>query len=214
MKKAGVWRVFIWRGVTVIALFTGWEVLARQLNPLLYVPPSKVLPVLVRIVRLEAFPTLPEHLGLTLWEILAAYALAVLTGLGLGFVLGLPRHVGEIYEPIALGALRDPERRLVPVADALLRPRPRLEDRLRCAARLLPRGAGRPGRDPRRGPASPDRRARPRGRPGAASSRSSCRRSRRRSGRSPGGARAHRRRRDRRRGPRGARRARLPDQHA
>ncbi len=93
-------KIFFWRGVILVGLFGAWEILARQLNPLLYVPPSKVLPALISIVRLEAFPSFPEHLGLTLWEILAAFALAVLTGLGLGFVLGLRKLLGEIYEPI------------------------------------------------------------------------------------------------------------------
>ena len=51
-----------------------------------------------------------------------------------------------------------------PSLDALLRPRPRVEDRVRRAARLLPGRAGRSGGDPRRGPASPRGRARPRGR--------------------------------------------------
>ena len=93
-------KILIWRILILLAFFGGWEILARQLNPLLYVPPSAVWPALVRILRLEAFPFFPEHLGLTLWEILAAFALAVVTGLGLGFVLGLRRLLGEIYEPI------------------------------------------------------------------------------------------------------------------
>ncbi len=37
---------------------------------------------------------------MTLLEIVVAFALAVLTGLGLGFVLGLRRFLGEVYEPI------------------------------------------------------------------------------------------------------------------
>jgi ABC-type nitrate/sulfonate/bicarbonate transport system permease component len=82
------------------ALFVGWELLARALNPLLYVPPSKVFPALGTILRLEAFPYLPEHLWLTLWEILVAYGLAVAAGLGLGFGLGLWRILGQVYGPI------------------------------------------------------------------------------------------------------------------
>src|SRR5262249_41405739 len=45
-----------------------------------------------------------------------------------------------------VGVLRDPERRLVSVADAVLRAGPGVEDRLRRAARLLPGGARRAGR--------------------------------------------------------------------
>ena len=77
-----------------------WEVWAGRRDPLLYVPPSRVLPALGRVLRLEAYPTLLAHFGLTVLEVLVAYLLAVGLGLALGFALGLPRHVGEIYEPL------------------------------------------------------------------------------------------------------------------
>jgi ABC-type nitrate/sulfonate/bicarbonate transport system permease component len=95
--------VALGRGAVLGLLLAGWEVWARLRDPLLYVPPSKVLPALWRIVRLETYPSLPEHLGVTLVEVLVAYALAVVVGLGLGFLLGLPRHLGELYEPILSG---------------------------------------------------------------------------------------------------------------
>jgi NitT/TauT family transport system permease protein len=82
------------------ALLALWELWAARGDPLLYVPPSRVLPALVRVLRLEAYPTLLAHFGLTVLEVLVAYLLAVALGLGLGFALGLPRHVGEIYEPL------------------------------------------------------------------------------------------------------------------
>lgn len=96
-------RVLATRAALLLAVLGAWEVWAGRRDPLLYVPPSKVLPALIRVVRLEAYPTLPEHLGLTLVEVLVAYTLAVGLGLGLGFALGLPRHLGEIYEPILAG---------------------------------------------------------------------------------------------------------------
>jgi ABC-type nitrate/sulfonate/bicarbonate transport system permease component len=90
--------------VAVLLLALGiWELWARRQNPLLFVPPSKVLPALGRLLRLQSYPALPAELGLTVVEILVAYVLAVVLGLGLGFLLGLPRHVGEIYEPILSG---------------------------------------------------------------------------------------------------------------
>jgi ABC-type nitrate/sulfonate/bicarbonate transport system permease component len=95
----------IWaaRAAVLLGTLGLWELLARGRNPILYVAPSQVLPALGAILRLEAFPSLPEHLWLTAWEILVAYLLAVSVGVGLGFLLGLPRHVGEIYEPILAG---------------------------------------------------------------------------------------------------------------
>jgi ABC-type nitrate/sulfonate/bicarbonate transport system permease component len=93
-------RILAARAALLAALLAAWEVWARSQNPLLFVPPSRVGPALGRLLRLETYPDLPLQLGLTVGEVLAAYALAVLLGIGLGFVLGLPRHVGEVYEPI------------------------------------------------------------------------------------------------------------------
>jgi ABC-type nitrate/sulfonate/bicarbonate transport system permease component len=92
--------VLAWRAGVLLGALVVWEAWARARDPLLYIPPSKVLPALWRLVRLESYPSLPAHLGLTAAEVLGAYALAVGFGIGLGFLLGLPRHVGEIYEPI------------------------------------------------------------------------------------------------------------------
>jgi NitT/TauT family transport system permease protein len=96
-------RVLVTRVLLLGLALGGWEVWARQQNPLLYIPPSKIAPAVGRLLRLEAYPQLPGHLGLTLVEVLVAYALAIGLGLGLGFLLGLPRHLGEIYEPILSG---------------------------------------------------------------------------------------------------------------
>jgi ABC-type nitrate/sulfonate/bicarbonate transport system permease component len=95
--------VAVARALLLLAALGLWEAWARAQNPLLYIPPSRVLPALARVLTLQAYPSLPEHLGLTVLEVLVAYALAVGLGLGLGFLLGLPRHVGEIYEPILAG---------------------------------------------------------------------------------------------------------------
>jgi NitT/TauT family transport system permease protein len=93
-------RILAARAALLLGALAIWEVWARQQNPLLFLPPSRILPALWRVVRLETYPVLPRELGLTVVEVLVAYALAVGLGLGLGFVLGLPRHLGEIYEPI------------------------------------------------------------------------------------------------------------------
>jgi ABC-type nitrate/sulfonate/bicarbonate transport system permease component len=96
-------RILAARAAVLALALAAWELWARRENPLLYIPPSKVVPALGRLLRLETYPTLPREVGLTVVEILVAYALAVGLGLGLGFLLGLPRRVGEIYEPILAG---------------------------------------------------------------------------------------------------------------
>jgi NitT/TauT family transport system permease protein len=93
-------RIFAARAVLLVGGLAVWELWARQQNPLLYLPPSRIAPALVRLLTLQSYPTLPRELGLTVVEVLVAYALAVGLGLGLGFVLGIPRRVGEVYEPI------------------------------------------------------------------------------------------------------------------
>jgi ABC-type nitrate/sulfonate/bicarbonate transport system permease component len=96
-------RIVLARLGLLAGLLALWELWASRRDPLLYVPPSRVLPALGRVLRLEAYPTLLEHFGLTVLEVLAAYLLAVGLGLALGFALGLSRPVGEIYEPLLAG---------------------------------------------------------------------------------------------------------------
>ena len=84
----------------VVAVLAAWEIAARLGGPLLYVPPSAVLPALRDLLLLRSYPDLPANLWLTIREILIAYALAVAAGLAVGGALGLYRTVGRAYGPI------------------------------------------------------------------------------------------------------------------
>ncbi|MGH2404371.1 MAG: ABC transporter permease [bacterium] len=84
----------------LIALLALWEILARPLNPVLYVAPSALPQAVLRLWRQPDIPPLLEHLGVTLRTILAAYGLAVGAGLALGFVLGFWRTLARTYEPL------------------------------------------------------------------------------------------------------------------
>ena len=88
------------RAAILLAALGAWEVVARSSTPLLYVPPSVVVPALGRLLSLDSYPDLPANLGLTVREILAAYALAIAAGLGCGFALGVNRVIGRAYGPI------------------------------------------------------------------------------------------------------------------
>ncbi|HEV8473426.1 MAG TPA: ABC transporter permease subunit [Methylomirabilota bacterium] len=92
--------IFAIRAAILVALLGAWEIVARTANPLLYVPPSAAVPALARLLALDSYPDLAEHLWLTLREILMAYALAIAAGLGCGAALGLHRLVGRAYGPI------------------------------------------------------------------------------------------------------------------
>jgi NitT/TauT family transport system permease protein len=84
----------------VVAVLGAWEIFARFANPLLYVPPSATVPALGRLLGLQSYPDLPEHLLLTVREIVAAYLLAIAAGLACGFGLGFHRLVGRAYGPL------------------------------------------------------------------------------------------------------------------
>jgi ABC-type nitrate/sulfonate/bicarbonate transport system permease component len=88
------------RAVILVAALVVWEVWARAMNPLLYVPPSAVAPAVGRLLALQSYPDLPAAVLLTLREIAIAYALAVAAGVGVGAALGLHRLAGRVYGPI------------------------------------------------------------------------------------------------------------------
>jgi ABC-type nitrate/sulfonate/bicarbonate transport system permease component len=93
-------RVFALRAAILLVALVAWELAARAANPLLYVPPSAVVPALGRLLTLESYPELPSSLWLTLREIAIAYALAIAGGVGVGAALGLNRLVGRAFGPI------------------------------------------------------------------------------------------------------------------
>ena len=97
-------RVPALRAAILVLFLLAWEGVARAANPLLYVPPSAVLPALRRLLALDSYPDLLPSVLLTLCEIAVAYALAIAAGLGCGFALGLNRVIGRAYAPI-VGAL-------------------------------------------------------------------------------------------------------------
>ena len=92
--------VLLLRAVVLVGLVGAWEIGARAANPLLYVPPSVVLPALGRLLTLQSYPELPESLLLTLREIAIAYGLAIAGGVAVGAALGLNRLVGRAFGPI------------------------------------------------------------------------------------------------------------------
>ena len=97
-------RVPALRALILVVFLLAWEAAARAANPLLYVPPSAVLPALGRLLALDSYPDLVPSLLFTLREIAIAYGLAIAAGLGCGAALGLNRVIGRAYGPI-LGAL-------------------------------------------------------------------------------------------------------------
>ena len=92
--------IAIARAAIVAIVLLGWEIASRAGSPLLYVPPSAAVPALRDLVMLRSYPDVPEHLWLTVREIVIAYGLAVAVGLAAGFALGLYRTLGRVYGPV------------------------------------------------------------------------------------------------------------------
>lgn len=97
MSRARLW---VTRALIVVAAMAAWEVAAGWGDPLLYAPPSRVGPALGRLLALQSFAHLPSHLGVTVLEIVVAYAVAAGTGLVAGALLGLGRTLERAYAPL------------------------------------------------------------------------------------------------------------------
>ena len=93
-------KVALIRAAIVMIALGAWELVGRLGNPLLYVPPSAAVPALGRLLTLQSYPELGEHLLVTAREIAVAYGLAIAAGVGGGAALGLNRVIGRAYGPI------------------------------------------------------------------------------------------------------------------
>lgn len=83
----------------ILALFALWEGLARLglVDPSLAPAPSVVAAALV---RLAGRPEVLASLGVTAWEVAAAFLLATPLGLGLGFLLAEVPALGALFRPL------------------------------------------------------------------------------------------------------------------
>src|SRR5438105_812364 len=93
-------KLWLGRAVVLVVALLAWEAVARNLAPSLYGGPSRLPAALGRVMSVRDLPPLGSHLWLTLGEVVAAFLLAVASGLWVGFVLGLQKTLGRIYEPL------------------------------------------------------------------------------------------------------------------
>ena len=93
-------KLWLGRAVVLVVALLAWEAVARNLDPILYVGPSRLPAALGRVMSVRDLPPLGSHLWLTLGEVVVAFLLAVASGLWVGFVLGLQKTLGRIYEPL------------------------------------------------------------------------------------------------------------------
>lgn len=83
----------------VLGLFALWEALVRagRLDASLAPAPSTVVPSLI---RLAGRPEVRASLGVTAWEVLAAFLVALPVGLLLGFLLAEVPLLGALFRPL------------------------------------------------------------------------------------------------------------------
>ena len=83
----------------VLGLFALWEALVRagRLDPSLAPAPSTVI---ASLIRLAGRPEVRASLGVTAWEVLAAFLVALPVGLLLGFLLAEVPLLGALFRPL------------------------------------------------------------------------------------------------------------------
>ncbi len=98
----------------VIALMLAiWEIAARGfVDPMFLAPPSKVLAGIGTVFGTEGVPT---AVGITLLELVAAFALSVAIGLGVGLALGLFDFPRRTFMPMVLLVYGMPQITILPL---------------------------------------------------------------------------------------------------
>jgi NitT/TauT family transport system permease protein len=93
------------RTALVLLVLVAWELFARfgGVNKILIAPPSAVAVHIVKIVAgASDVPDFYRHLGVTLWELVVAYAVTAVLGVFLGWLFAASNIIGEAFEPILL----------------------------------------------------------------------------------------------------------------
>jgi ABC-type nitrate/sulfonate/bicarbonate transport system permease component len=108
LRRPGLARL-----VAIAVMLVVWEIAARWfVDPLFLSPPSKVI---ASLGALFATPGVPAALGLTLYELAAAFVIAVAIGLVLGLAIGLQPFVRASMFPIVLLLYGMPQVTILPL---------------------------------------------------------------------------------------------------
>lgn len=108
------WRVAGLQAVVVLALLVVWYGLSRagMVSPIILPKPEAVAAVLPAIL---ASPNTWHHLRLTAWEVIGAFALSLVSGLGLGLWAGRSRYATRLLEPLLVALYTVPIVLLYPI---------------------------------------------------------------------------------------------------
>jgi NitT/TauT family transport system permease protein len=101
------------RLLVIAVLLAVWEVAARfYVDPLFLSPPSRVVAALGTVFATQG---VPAALQLTLLELAAAFAIAVVTGLVLGLAIGIQPFVRRTFFPVVLLVYGMPQVTILPL---------------------------------------------------------------------------------------------------
>jgi len=98
--------------VLVIVTLAAWQALYWAVGEIALRSPAQTVAYTVRLVGGEQFWT---HFAETAKAFALALTIAVLTGLGIGFLLGFNRFAGEVFEPILVALYSIPKITLYPI---------------------------------------------------------------------------------------------------
>ena len=101
------------RLLLIVGLVILWEVGVRVAgDPLFLSPPSQMV---VALVGFLDDPRVLRAIEITLWELVAAFVLAVAVGLPLGLIIGLQRFAYGSFYPVVLLAYAIPQATILPL---------------------------------------------------------------------------------------------------
>lgn len=95
-RAARIWQLVL-PALTIVAVVVAWEALVRLrgIAPIYLPAPSSVF---VYLSRMIADGSMPYHLGITLLRIFVGFALAAVSGIVLGVLMGMSRTVARVAD--------------------------------------------------------------------------------------------------------------------
>ncbi len=104
------------KAAVLVAVLVAWQFLAGETQRYILPSPGAVAFALYKMLTLQTLPKLPEALGLTLFEISAAFVMAASLGVAVALLLSYNKMLRTAYVPIVLLIFTIPHIILLPVA--------------------------------------------------------------------------------------------------
>ncbi len=108
ITRPQVWLPFL----SLFLVLGTWELVGRNLDPLLFAPPSEVARMFGELLRTGE---LTSAAATTLHTLVVGYALAVAVGVPLGVVMGVWARFGDVLQPYFYGVFATPRVVVVPL---------------------------------------------------------------------------------------------------